>query len=143
MSRRKILIILGLVVATAAGGLLVYYSVRDRTETELAQAVEPMIRDLATAKWSNEAFDRYSSDELKQWFAQHNQADGMPELAVLGSLKEYRGIDQYTLNGDAALVVAMAVFDVGETYFDLRLVKRGGRWQMMAITVDSPSLADK
>lgn len=144
MSRgRKILIALGLVFATVAGGLLLFYTVQDRTRAELDAAVRPMIEDLAAAQWSREAFDRHAADELKKWFVDKNQTAGMPSLSVLGSMKDYKGVEQYQINGEAALVVALALFDTGETYFDLRLVKRDGRWQMLAITVDSPSLADK
>jgi len=99
--------------------------------------------------WSESELRRCSSPELLQVAGKDQIVSLFLELKALGPLRSYRGS-----RGEANMLfsmqkgrlttaeyVASAEFERGSASVRVRLIRRGGQWQILQFYVDSPILA--
>ncbi|MDP9127584.1 MAG: hypothetical protein M3N08_04905 [Pseudomonadota bacterium] len=134
----KLLLIICVTSAVFAAIAVKVYKTEHAPERVLNAVVEPMVTDMANAKWNGQVLTKYSTPEFRQWLLDNNHADGMPGFSYLGKVKKYIGMEQLEAHSDFATLTADFQFEAGPGSVTLQLSQRGGRWLIYSFKVESP-----
>lgn len=138
--QKKIIFIISVLIII--GGAVVYVlqmQAKNTTGTitaskaEIAGILEPMLRDMTESEWDKEAFARYSSSSLKQWFSVRKTNEGMPLYKRLGRMIMFDGVTSLKIEGQELTVLSSAEFENSKVFIGIKMSRENGEWLLDSI----------